>query len=123
MDIEWDSAQEWPERHRRPLLRRIIADWKEERVSIDLFDKLVARHISKQDIWTTLTSPESYVARYWYYSGHRVGFWHPLKGIFVAWKPGQGRSPSRIMTAFRHPTGVRYMQNFPPFREIRGPVR
>lgn len=27
----------------------------------------------------------------------------------------------RIMTVFRHPNGVRYMQSFPPFREIRGP--
>jgi len=33
--IEWDKEQEWPRRYLRPLLRRIIADWREERVSID----------------------------------------------------------------------------------------
>ncbi len=33
----------------------------------------------------------------------------------------EAESPIRIMTAFRHPNGVRYMQSFPPFREIRGP--
>ena len=121
MDIEWDKKQEWPRRYLRSLLRRIIANWREERVSIDLYDKLADRHISKQNMWTTLTSPESYIARYWYYNGNRVGIWHPRTRIFVAWKPCRGRSPSRIMTAFRHPNGVRYMQSFPPFREIRGP--
>ena len=123
MDILWDQELEWPRRCFRPLLQHIRADWKEERVSIDLFDKLADRQISKQDIWTTLTSPQSYIARYWYYNGNRVGFWHPSTRTFVAWKPNKGPSPSRIMTAFRHPNGVRYMQNFPPFREIRGPEK
>lgn len=121
MDIEWNKEREWPKRHLRPLLQRIIADWRDERVSIDLYDKLAERQISKQDVWIALTSPDSYVARYWYYNGNRVGIWHPDSRIFVAWKPRYGPSPSRIMTAFRHPNGVRYMQSFPPFREIRGP--
>jgi hypothetical protein len=123
VDILWDQEREWPRRYLRPLLRRIRADWKEERVSIDLFDKLTDRQISKQDIWTTLTSPQTYIARYWYYNGNRIGFWHPPTRTFVAWKPNKGSSPSRVMTAFRHPNGVRYMQSFPPFREIRGPEK
>lgn len=121
MDIVWDKEREWPKRRLRSLLRRINTDWREEQVSIDLYDKLVERHISKQDIWTALTSPQSYIARYWYYNGNRIGFWHPPTLVFVAWKPSKGRSISRLMTAFRHPNGVRYMQSFPPFREIRGP--
>lgn len=121
MDIVWDREREWPQRTLRSLLRRIIADWQAEQVSIDLYDKLAARHISKQDIWTALTSRKSYIARYWYYNGNRVGIWHPGTHIFVAWKPRRDSSPSRIMTVFRHPNGVRYMQGFPPFREIRGP--
>ena len=36
MDIEWDREREWPRRHLRPLLQRIIADWREERVSIGM---------------------------------------------------------------------------------------
>jgi hypothetical protein len=121
VDIVWDKEREWPQQRLRSLLRHINTDWREERVSIDLYDKLSERHISKQDVWTALTSPQSYIARYWYYNGNRVGYWHPPTRVFVAWKPNKGQSISRLMTAFRHPNGVRYMQSFPPFREIRGP--
>ncbi len=120
---DWNTEREWPDRYVRGLLRAIVNDMRQEHFSIDLHDKLADRKISIQEVWTAITNTDSYIARYWYYSGNRVGIWRPKTRLFVAWKPHKGQSPSRIMTAFRHYDGVRYMQGFPPFREIRGPQR
>jgi len=107
----------------RWLVDAVASDWREERVSRDFFDKLRTRRIARQQVWMTITSPESYIARYWY-DGNRVGFWHPRSRLFIVWKPNALYSPSRIVSGFYyHGDGVAYMYKFLPFREIRGPKK
>jgi len=119
----WDETREWSKRWVSWLLTTIINDWRTERVSRDFFAKLQDRRFNRQQVWTAITSPESYIGRYWY-AGNRVGFWHPRSRLFIAWKPNGLYSSSRIMTGFYyHSDGVAYMQKFVPFREIRGPKR
>ena len=118
----WDTTREWSARWIRWLKDAVVSDWREERVSRDFFDKMQVRRFTRQQVWTAITSSESYIGRYWYDS-NRVGFWHPRSRLFIAWKPNALYSPSRIMSGFYHSDGVAYMQKFTPFREIRGPKR
>jgi hypothetical protein len=120
---DWDETREWPTKYVDDLLRTIRADWREGRVSIDFFDKLKDRGIYPHEVTHMLTSPETYVARFWHKGGNRVGLWNPKTRLLVVWKPLKGKSPSRLMTCFRRSDGIAYMQARPPFREIRGPRR
>jgi len=103
------------------LLRAIRENWRQNQVSIDFFDKLKDSGIQRHEVAHTLTSPETYVARFWYEGGNRVGIWHPRTRHLVVWKPSKGKSLSRLMTCFRRSDGIAYMQARPPFREISGP--
>lgn len=123
-EYEWDTSREWPERWLRWLMRTIIDDWRNERVSRDFFDKLQDRGFTRQHVWTGIKSQETFIGRYWYYDSNRVGFWHPRSQLFIVWKPNTLRSPSRLMTGFFYRgNGVAYMRKFSPFREIRGPKK
>lgn len=121
MIADWDSSREWPARCVRWLMRTLNQNLSEQSFSIDLHDKMAQRQIALTAIRGAINSPESYIARYWYHDGNRVGIWQPRTRLFIAWKPRKGRSPSRFMTVFRKADGVVYMQDYPPFREIRGP--
>lgn len=120
MFIDWDSSQEWSERYVRLLIAAMNHDFRERNFSIDFHNKLKMRNISLTQLRSVLSSPESYIARYWYKDGNRVGIWNPKNRLLLVWKPRFQRSPSRFMTVFKKANGVAYMQDFPPFREIRG---
>ncbi len=123
IQMEWASSREWPARCVRWLIRTLNQDLGGQNFSIDFHDKLLERHITLAAIRGAINNPESYIARYWYGDGSRVGIWQSQSRLFIAWKPRRGRSASRFMTAFRKADGVAYMQDFPPFREIRGPTK
>ena len=120
---DWDEDREWRAKDVAKLLSAIHADFRNGNFSIDLVDKIKSRRIAKHDIWNVLHDPETFIGRYCYQSGNRVGLWNPHSKIFVAWKQRQLNSPSRIMTVFREGNGVDYMRGFPSFREIQGPKR
>jgi len=118
----WDTTREWSGRWTRWLVNAVTDDWRAERISRDFIAKLQDRHIARQQVWAAITSPESYIGRYWH-NGNRVGFWHPRSRLFVAWKPNHISSPGRLMSAFFVPNGVDYLNRQIAFREIRGPRR
>lgn len=118
--FDWDADREWSPRFVEKLLRAIRTDFRQSHFSIDLAAKMKDRKITRHAIWNVLNDPRTFMGRYRYQSGNRVGLWHPPSKVFVAWKPRQANSPSRIMTVFREGNGVEYMRGFPPFREIRG---
>ncbi len=119
-EIDWDSSCEWSDRYVSWLLQTLNRDYREHNFSRDFYDKLKLRGIHLSDVRGVINSSETYIARYWYYDSNRVGLWRPRTRLFVAWKPQKGRSPSRFMTVFKKADGIGYMQDFPPFREIRG---
>ena len=119
--FDWDSDNEWSEKWLNWLFQELKRDWAERNFSIDFLDKLRQRRISLAMIRDSINNSNVYIARYWYGDGNRVGIWQPQTRLFVAWKPRYQRSPSRFMTAFRKSDGISYMQDFPPFREIRSP--
>lgn len=121
MFIDWDSSQEWSERYQQLLLNALNHDFRERNFSRDFYDKLRLRNLTLAQLRSTLSHSESYIARYSYDDGNRVGIWNPKSYLFIAWKPRFQQSPSRFMTAFKKANGIDYMQSFPPFREIRGP--
>lgn len=117
----WDEAQEWPERWLNWLLQTLKRDFHDQKFSRDFYNKLKQRNIHLPMVRDIIYDNGTYIARYWYGDGNRVGLWRPKDRLFVAWKPGSVLSPGRFMTVFRKADGIAYMQDFPPFREIRGP--
>ncbi len=122
LEIEWDSSREWPERWVKWLLRKVVEDYQQERTSVDFFDKLKERGLTRGDVIATITSRRSYVGRYRYTDGvNRIGFWQPRTQTFVVWKPRSGDGPSLLLTCFRRRRGIEYMRSFEEFREVSGP--
>lgn len=115
----WDSSCEWSNRCLHWLLQSVAENWRNQRTSRDFFDKMRDRRFTRQQVWTTITSPKSYIARYWH-NGNRVGFWEPRSQLFIAWKPNSRNSTSRIVSGFFVPNGLDYLYRQIDFREIRG---
>ena len=79
---DWDEDREWRAKYVAKLLSAIHADFRNGNFSIDLVDKIKSRRIAKHDIWNVLHDPETFIGRYCYQSGNRVGLWNPHSKIW-----------------------------------------
>ena len=106
---EWVTETAWQSETVTRLRKRVIQEFREGRFDRDFETKLADRRIPLQVVLNTISSKQTYIAKYHdrYDGTRRIGFWHPRIQVFVAWKPGRN---SHFKTAFDRRTGLDYMR-------------
>jgi hypothetical protein len=92
------------------LRTRLKGDLKTGRFDRDFEDKLAVRGISLHSVQQVISSPRSYIVKYYdrFDGTRRIGLWYPRHKYFIAWKPGRR---SQFKTCFKKATGLEYLSN------------
>ncbi len=77
-----------------------LAAWLNGQIANEFYDKTIDRPFSQADVERVLKSKSSGVWRYRDFDQPRVGCWHPVTELFVAWQPPEEGRQSQIKTAF-----------------------
>lgn len=114
----WCDVEGWLPEAVAELVAQAVEDYQEGKFSRDFEDKLADRGIPLQAVIGAVTSRQSVIVEYSDRrdGSRRIGFWHPRRKYFVAWKPG---AESRYMTCFWRENGLAYMQRLLDSRPIR----
>jgi len=95
----------WDERVIEAIIRSAREDLRAQKCARDFADKLKERNIATAEIDRAIANANAIVL-YRHHGFFVIGFYHERSQILAVWSP---RQPSRWVTSFRRPEGLRYL--------------